>query len=106
MEEGIETNPNKDRQIDREKGRKTVANKEKTKVLKIRISKKDYDKIINGEYTSTLIQRSKSNNRNTCFMTTAIHIFANSLWVIWDTIMYFHHSNGCITLDMNSVSCK
>lgn len=81
-----------------------------TKQIKIKILKSDLTKITDGQYISKFIIRGGSEHFSEhstgSIVTTALHIFANSLWVLWDTIKMFQNGKGCITLDLSAAYCK
>lgn len=74
----------------------------------VAIDCKKYDQITFGESTTSHIFRSTKSQRNICYMTAAIHMYANSLWLLWDSIKYFtfKRRKGVMILDRKSVNCK
>lgn len=76
--------------------------------LSLVINGKKYDDITYGRCSTKQIYRGENSIRNTCCMTVGIHLYANSLWLLWDSVKYytFKKRKGLMMLDKSSVSCK
>lgn len=76
-------------------------------VLSVHVSSKVYDDLTQGRNCTRLISRGDS-HRSICYMTVGIHMYANALWIFWDTIKYFtmRRRKGVMELEKGTVCCE
>lgn len=78
-----------------------------SKQFKIKVLKSHLDNISNGKCVSNLIQRDlRTTQRNICYITTAIHMFANSVEVLQYSMKSFQKARGAIILHEDNVECE
>lgn len=83
---------------------KTISNRKMSKkVLEIHILQQNYENIKAGKCTSVHIRES---GLPISSLTCGIHLFANSRQLLWDSLKYFKHKRGKITLNTDSIECK
>lgn len=74
--------------------------------IKIVVKKKLLGDILHRKCAVNLIRRDENASRSICYITTALHIYANSIGILKDTLKNFTSGRGHISLNKKDFFCK